>query len=488
MTPSIRAASLTSGALLLVAAVVAAVLAVPATSLPYVLLALLLIPVGVLSFLKVWEHPVLGVAGSLALIAVPWSTGEEGQAFAHFGLPDFATVVLVGIVAVRTLVLGDRGRLRSWVVLPLAGIVLAGGAATLTATDPVASVSGLIRFTQIFVAVPLATYLAIQSRKDLWLILAAILALGVFEGAIGAYQFLSETGASYGETSVRAVGTFGAYNILAMAAVVGYAMIAAAAIFAGFRGESRLWGLALLVALAFPLAFSLSRGFWISAAVGVAVVATLASRRGLAYLLLAGGLTGAIVAGIAGNSSSDLAERFNDLSSAKFAQDQSVRDRYAMWHASQKMWEDHPLTGVGIKNFSHFRDAYASTSFSGGSDIGDPGSDDIRRVELLSPHSLYWLILAEQGLVGALAYGALFFSLGLAGLKRLRGLGKPSVEKVFGLLSLGFLASYLVGGIYTDVGGSTMPLGSVLLGGLIWLASGAKVDEEVDEEVDGSPS
>jgi len=147
-----------------------------------------------------------------------------------------------------------------------------------------------------------------------------------------------------------------------------------------------------------------------------------------------------------------------------------------MWQAAWDMWVDHPLTGVGLKNFPYFRDLYTPLSFSGGSDIADPSSG-FRRVELLSPHSLYLLILAEQGLFGAFAYGVLFLSLGIAGFRRLLNIEEPSVQRVFGLFTLGFLASYLASSVYGDVGGSTTVLDAVLFGGLVWLASGMKLEE-----------
>jgi hypothetical protein len=225
---------------------------------PYLLPIVLLIPLGAVAALKIWERPILGVAATLVLIAVPWRTGGEGAAFAHITLPDLAAATLAGIVAVRTLVIGDQGRLRSWVLLPLTGVVVAGSVATLTASDPVTGVSGLVRYAEIFVVVPTITYLALQSQRDLKLILTVIIALGVFEGAIGVFQFYTGIGASYGEANIRAIGTFGAYNITGLATVVTYALIAATAIFVGLRHGRRLWALLLMLALLFPLAFSLS--------------------------------------------------------------------------------------------------------------------------------------------------------------------------------------------------------------------------------------
>ena len=47
----------------------------------------------------------------------------------------------------------------------------------------------------------------------------------------------------------------------------------------------------------------------------------------------------------------------------------SVRDRYALWDAALGMWRDHPVTGVGPKNFTDYRDTYASVGLSSGSDV-----------------------------------------------------------------------------------------------------------------------
>jgi O-antigen ligase len=359
--------------------------------------------------------------------------------------------------------------------------VVAGSVATLTASDPATSVSGLIRYTELFVAIPVATYLSLQSRKDFTLILTVVIALGVFEGAIGVYQFFTATGASYGEVNTRAIGTFGAYDILGLATVVTYALIVATAAFVTLRGGGRLWILLLILALLFPLTFSLSRGAWIAAAVGVMVIVALDNWKRFVAVFLAGGLILIITSGIVSEGSDIIAQRLTSLYSATSSPDQSVQDRYVMWEAARGMWFDHPFTGVGLKNFPYFRDLYTSVSFSGGSDIADLSSG-FRRVELLSPHSLYWLILAEQGLVGAFAYGVLFLSLGIAGFRRLLKIKEPSVERVFGLASLGFFASYLTSCIYTDVGGSTGVLAAVLLGGLIWLASGTELGEGTKRE------
>jgi O-antigen ligase len=474
-----RTAYLTIGVLSL-AAVGLILLVLPAAYQPYVLPGLLLVLVLTIVAPKVWERPALGVAGVLVCLVLPWGTGVEGQV-ASVTLPDVVASALVGLVALRTLAVGDEDRLRSWVLLPFAGVVVVGGVAAVAATDVTLGLIGFVRHTEIFAAVPAATYLSLRTRKDLWLILLTFLAIGVLEGSIGVYQYFTGTGADYGGESIRAVGTFGAYQILGMATVVVYAILVAAASFAVIQDNRRWLALLVMLALLFPLAFSLSRGAWIASTVGVVAILALSNRKKLVLLLLVYGLALGIAYGHAGGHSSTLTERFTSVGTVESSPDQSVADRYAVWQAARDMWADHLLTGVGPKNFAHLEDSYVPLSFSGGSDIVDPGGG-YRRVELLSPHSLYWLVLAEQGLIGALAYAALFLSLGIVGLRHLFKVDGSPVEKIFGFACVGWLASYLTSSIYADLGGSISLLDSILLGGLAWLASGVGVDKEVPDE------
>jgi O-antigen ligase len=454
-------------------------LALPATYEPLIFPGLLLaLVVGVVG-LKVWERPAWGVAAVVMLLAIPWPSTDEGVSVS-FTLPDLAATALVGLMMVRVLVVGDRGLLRSWVLLPLAGVLIAGGVATMAAKNPHESLVGLVRYAEIFVVVPIATYLSLETRRDLKLVLGAVLLLGVFEGGLGVYQYFTGTGAEYGESSNRAVGTFGAYGIMGMAQVVSYAILVAAAAFAGLRGRGQAWALLLMGMLALPLVFSFSRGAWIASVLGVVAILALASRKKLMVFVVAGGLVLGASMMTSGEASALIVERFTSIFSATSSPDQSVQDRYALWEAARGMWNDNPFTGVGIKNFAEQRDSYAPLSFSGGSDIADPESG-YRRVELLSPHSLYWLLLSEQGLVGGLAFAGYFLSLGIAGVRNLPAMPANSVEKIFGLACVGFLINYLITSIYGDVGGDIEAMNAVLFGGLIWLASGAGTGEKTSE-------
>ena len=414
------------------------------------------------------RRPALAVVATVAAVALPWRTGSEGLSLAHVTPADGAAAVLVVLVTLRAL-LEPADRLRSWVLLPMAVLVVAGVAATATAFDTLVSLSGLVRFVEIFVAVPLATYLALRRPGDLRLMLGALLGIAVLEGAVGVYQYLTGSGAGFGHENIRAIGTFGAYDIMSLPTVVGYGLIVAVAFAVASHGRARVTAALGAVALAFPLAFSLSRGAWMATAVGVFAVVTVANWRAGLGLMVAGVLALALLGSIAG--ASPVAQRFTSVLSTASAPDQSVRDRYALWRTANAQWRDHPLTGVGLKNFSLFRDTYAPLSLSSGSDVQDARSG-YRRVELLSPHNFYLLVLSEQGIVGALAIVIYFALLGAAAVRRARSPRSGGAERVFALAVLGILASTLAGGLWGDlIGGSTTILTSVALGGLVWAAS-----------------
>lgn len=450
------------------------------------LLSLLAAPLGiwlaVVGGTRAWARPALLLALAVSVIAVPLKSGGEEAELAHLRLPDVASALLVGCVGCKMLFgvpeASDARKIGSWVVLPLLFVVLAGGVAAVFADDPVAGVAGWVRLCQVFVVVPLCVFLALKDRRDLWLVVGAVLVLGVLEGGVGVYQYLTGTGAEYGG-STRAVGTFGAYEIMGMATVVTYAIIAAASLWLSAPTRFlRITGLVLSLFFVAPLLFSLSRGAWIAAALGLLVVGVLGAslRRlllcALAVVLSVGGYAAIDASGAA---SETVVERASSITgSVGGGADQSVGDRYALWEASRSMLEERPATGVGPKNFALHRDEHAPLSFSGGSDIADQAGG-YRRVELLTPHSLYWLILAEQGLLGGLAYGVFFVSLTGAALWRVlsRWAGAGGVERVFALSCLGWIAAFLMRNVYGDLGGGTMVLDSLTLGGLLWLAAGS---------------
>src|SRR6185312_13803753 len=111
------------------------------------------------------------------------------------------------------------------------------------------------------------------------LVAGSIVAVTVAEGMVGVYQSLTGTGATYGGQYVRAVGTFGADQVLALGAIIGYGLVVTLALGLASRGRSRILLLAASVFLVVPLGLTLSRGAWIATAGAVLILLVLASWR-----------------------------------------------------------------------------------------------------------------------------------------------------------------------------------------------------------------
>ncbi|MGC1210852.1 MAG: lipid II flippase MurJ [Micromonospora sp.] len=407
----------------------------------------------------------------VVLIALPVSESGENSAEANITPADLAASLLVLLIAAQVVTGRLRVPLRRPLVLGAGAMALAGGLAALTADDQLAAIMGWARFTEIFVLVPIAVALSIRARADALRVVLPLVAVGLLEGAIGVRQHLAGTGASYGLTDSRAIGTFGAYDIMGMSTVVGCTVIVLAAVALVVIGPVRWLAAAGAAALLAPLAFSYSRGAWIGTTVGVAVVLLAAGWRRGVVVLCGVGLAAVLSIGSMPASTNSLGMRLNSITSALTDPDTSVNDRYGLWTASAAMWRDHPLTGVGIKNFAHYRDRYAPVSISPTSDIADQTAG-FRRVELLSPHSLYLLVLSEQGIVGVLAYGSALLALLIAGLRRAVRASRDRLERLLGVVAAGYGAWFLVTSLYGDPGGPTTLLSSVLLGVAVWWAHG----------------
>lgn len=412
------------------------------------------------------RRPSALAALTVLLVCVPMGN-EDVTAAVHVTPADVASLGLVALCgwrAARHLGRGGGGLLPPRAALVFCGVLLAVAAASIASRDPSGSLSGFVRLTQVFVLVPVSMLLCLRDRDDLRLVLVALVGSAVIEGAVGVEQFLTGTGASYGGENVRAVGTFGAQDVMAMSDVVSYGLLAALGLALGARAQgrrraARAFGLTA-AALALPLAVSFSRGSWIATGVAVAVAllltdARMALRGALFTLAAAVVLVGGLGVGGAG-----VTARLSSIGSVAAAPDHSVSDRYDLWATAGRIWRDHPATGVGPKQFPRYRDAHAPIRLSSGSDTGGAGAS-FSREPLLSPHNMYLLVLSEQGLVGLTAFAVLFLSL-------LLGTARGAVTERSGLglgaALVGLLTWQLVDFLYADIGGTTTVLVSVVLG------------------------
>lgn len=390
-----------------------------------------------------------GLVGLLAGVRLPILGGDGGAS-----LGDIVSVLLV-LVATREWWLG-RATISAPGAVAFGGIVVAIALSTLGSSIPDTSVVGAARWLQEIVLVPLSVAVVARRPDDLRVLGGFFVGGAVIQGAVGVEQYLTGTGAVIGGQPVRAVGTFGASNITGMsvAVAVGLLVSLAALVTARTRRTALLW-LACTAFLAVPLALSFSRGTWMAVAAGGAVVVLARSRRLFAVLACAAVVAATLLVLVmhtGGTSDNALERRVSSLGSVTSSQaDQSVDDRYELWAAAGRMWSDHPVLGVGIRGFPAFRDSSASLDLSSGSDTQGAGQGYVRQ-PLTSPHSLYFLVLSETGIVGVVALAALLLALALGTLRRTTTVaGTP--DEVVGLAALGLVVFLVVNFVYSDLGG-----------------------------------
>lgn len=411
--------------------------------------------------------PLVPLIATVLLPALPYALGGG------VGPADIASAVAVLVCGGRLLHLRRRplsGTAALVLGLPAVGFVVA----TVTAADPAAALPGLVRYLQVFVLVPAAVCLLLKDACGFRIVGGALVLLALVQGVVGVDQYVTGTGASYMGEDLRAVGTFGPSDIMGMATVVAYGLLAAAACALRTPRTAPAWlrpcAAVVAVGLIVPLALSFSRGVWIATAAALLVALALTDRRQALTSLAVLGATGVVLVGGFGIGSEMIADRAASVTQVTQAPDRSVNDRYTMWSAAGSMWREQPMTGVGLKGFPDHRDAYASIGLSSGSDTAGAGQE-FRKQALLSPHNMYLLILSEQGLIGLTAVVGSWAAILTGAVRRLvraRSRGDAAVD--CGLVAVALMAWQSVNFLYSDIGGPTTVLGGVVLGLAAWWA------------------
>ncbi|WTA78237.1 O-antigen ligase family protein [Streptomyces sp. NBC_00838] len=430
--------------------------------------------------------PLLPVLTVVALLAVPVE-GTAGDGSAGTGtVADAASALLVVFCVVRAMRERARPLTRTAALvlgLPVFGVCVAA----ITSADPASSLPGVARYLQIFVLVPGALLLLIRHRRDFRLVAWAMVVLALVQGLIGVVQYLTGTGASYMGEDIRAVGTFGPTDVMGMATIVSYGLVAAVGLALGARAESgpdgarqvprgqRAAALCCAALLFLPLVVSFSRGAWIATVAAVTLQLVLSGPRRAARVALVTAALGVVLVGGFGIGSQMVSERLGSITEVTETPDRSVTDRYTMWAAAGGMWRTDPVTGVGLKAFPAHRDSHSSIALSSGSDTAGAGMA-FRRQPLLSPHNMYLLVLSEQGIIGLLALAGSWAALLVLALRRLPGARRGRTGADCALVAVGLLVWQLVDFGYADIGGPSTVLTAVVLGLAAWWALDRRAD------------
>ncbi|GHB23005.1 membrane protein [Streptomyces viridiviolaceus] len=406
--------------------------------------------------------PVLPLVAVPVLLALPLTGDGAGPA-------DVVSGLVVGYCVIR--VLRERRRPLSPAAalvlgLPVVGIALAA----LGASSPQAGLAGMGRYLQIFVLVPAAVLILLRDRAGFRVLAWSFVGLALWQGAVGVHQYATGTGASYQGEGIRAVGTFGAGDVMGMATVVSLGLVCAAGIALGRAPvRQRLAAAVCAAVLLLPLALSFSRGAWIATALTCAAQLAMAGLRRALKVAAAVAAAGVILMGGFGVGTAALQERIDSIAQVTDAPDQSVVDRYTLWASATGMWREHPLTGVGLKNFPEYRDAHATVALSSGSDIEGAGAE-YHKQALLSPHSMYLLVLSEQGLIGLVTLVGSWLALLVCGARRLLLVRRRGPGLDCGLVACGLLVWLLTDFVYGDIGGPSTVLTAMALGLAAWWA------------------
>jgi O-antigen ligase len=193
--------------------------------------------------------------------------------------------------------------------------------------------------------VPMVCHLA-QGRRALR-VADVIITVGALSAIAGIVQYGILNYDHLGRRPQGALGHYMTYSGLLMLVIVA----AAARIL--FRRSDRIWPALVMPALLVALGLTLTRGAWVGAFVGLAVLFALRDFRMLAVLPI----LAALFVALAPSTVTDRAYSMFDVN------DPSNRDRVAMIRSGVRMVRDYPLTGVGPnmvpRVYERYRDASA---------------------------------------------------------------------------------------------------------------------------------
>lgn len=269
-----------------------------------------------------------------------------------------------------------------------------------------------------------AIALVVRTRQQAETVLTGAVAGGALVGLFAIYQ--SRVGAtssvgfitSSGELVERVTGGFGHPNALG-----GFLALVAPFALGGLmlRPRWRLLFACALLAILGGIYVSYSRG----ALLGVAIIPLFFLRGRTAVILLP--FLGAVAAFA---TPTLLRERFGTLT----AQGSEIATRLDIWKTAITIWLDHPAVGAGLGRFD---EAYAQARI--------PGKQFLPSSIFEPPphaHNVFLQALAEQGLVGLVALGAVLLTAGYTALL-LRSRAEEWV-RWFGAASLASLTAFFI--------------------------------------------
>lgn len=330
---------------------------------------------------------------------------------------------------------------------------LTWGAVTLLWADQVGvGVTALSRYGLNMLLLPIA-YTAIRTRRDLTLVLLALVTGALVAAAFG---ILQPPAPELSGEAGRAGGTIGDPNELAAALIVGLALAAGYLLARGRPAALRIGGAIAIPICALGIFASLSRGGLIALLVLLVAGTILAGRWRVA---MTGMLVLVVTAGVL---------YFTQIASTaareRVTTAQGGSGRSDLWTVAWRMVQAHPVRGVGVGNFP-----IASPQY-----VLQPGL--LRRSELIfAPvpriaHNTYLGVLAEMGIPGAILFLAIVlscfrFMFRAAGVwARMGDVGSEALARGVLLATVGMLAAdFFISEMYEKLFWIMLALGPAVL-------------------------
>lgn len=320
-------------------------------------------------------------------------------------------------------------RLNPW-LLATGMLLLVMVVSTTQSVSLTLSLREIVKWSEVL-AIALVAPSFLRSRRDVWFVVAAIIVGGLSEACTGLTQFWLHIGPHnfqiYGHF-VRAYGTFQQPNPFAGYLNICIALTAAAA---WYTRKVSLWLTTVVIGLASVVTFS--RAGWGAGLLGLLMVVALYAPRSRALLSVVG-LAG--TAGVAAATFSLIplspltrvasslgltAINFHHHTKSNF----SEVERAAHWVAGLRMFESHPLLGVGIGNYP-----IAYPSYHVGAFLNPLGH----------AHDYFINIAAEAGIMGLIAYGLFIMAGAWMAVKAARG-PNDGLARMIGIGAVGMWVS-----------------------------------------------
>jgi len=305
------------------------------------------------------------------------------------------TLVLIVVLAASIVEKRRRPILSRELPLTTLGILVLAiwaGSSAIWATDANAASSGAFRLLQMLVILFLV-FAAIRNTGDLRLFAWSFIAgatLTALVPLLGLERGTAESGDRFG-------GFLGNPNNLAAVVLPALALTGFMLIGSNRRSERILLGGSGLVLLV-TLFLTQSRGGYVglgAMAVAAVVFAGPARRRAL-HLLIGLGLS--MAAYFAFFASSAARQRATEISGSEST------GRVDLWHVALRMFDAHPLQGVGLDNFTVLAPGYLAN------DVDIHRADLFLRSVATQVHNTYLTVLVELGVVGEVVFVGLLIA------------------------------------------------------------------------------